>query len=134
MAQNQAPGTGAFSSFGIPGHQFGGVAIKPSLYGQSMHGSGPQNQAALAAMAPLVPVTAVVPQSTNAPAFGGPSPPYKVTDVIGPPSVRNSPGQQFDVYDFPSKRLADEATMLNAHAFIVVQSASYACPAGYTKF
>jgi hypothetical protein len=135
VTRDQAPNKGAFFGLlGIKGHQFGGVAVKPSLYGLSMPGPKDVNAAALSAIAPLVAATFVIPQDTYAPNYGGPAPPYRVTDIIGPASVRNSPGQQFDVYDFPSKTAADEATMPDATAFIVVQNPNYQCPAGYVRY
>jgi hypothetical protein len=135
VTQTQAPATGAFFDVaGIRGHQFGGVAVKPSLYGQSMPGPGPANQAALYAMAPWVPITTIIPQDTSGPKYGGPAPPYQVTDIISPRDVRNAPGQQFDVYDFPTKQDARQATIPSVNTFIVVQDPNYTCPAGFVRY
>jgi hypothetical protein len=136
VSENQAPASGAFSGppLYLLGHTPGDVAVKPSLYGLTMPGTATGNAAVQAVMTPLIPLTTIIPQSSDAPRFGGPAPPYQVSDIISPPSVRNSPGQQFDVYDFPTEGLADKATMSNANTFVVVNSPTYSCPAGFVKY
>jgi RHS repeat-associated protein len=98
IAPGQAPGTTAISQTPRSGIPNGGVAIKPRNFGVS--GINGSNRGVFLGMKFTVNWGTASPAGvpSGIPTQG----PFFPVDNIGPASVRNSPGNAFDVYNYPS--------------------------------
>ncbi|HEV2416456.1 MAG TPA: hypothetical protein VGX94_01495 [Terriglobia bacterium] len=129
VGPNQAYLPGSLSP-AIFGHQAGGVAINPSIFGLTVGVKG-----TTAATIAYSKITAIAPQNLKLNGF--PGPPYRVTD-IGDPNVLNNVPFQFDVYGtlrgLPTTQQAKQFGRQSTAAYIAVDSPNFSCPAGYTEF
>ena len=125
IAPGQAPGTTAISQTPRAGIPNGGVAIKPGNFG--VGGINSSNRSVFLGM------TFTVEWSTAGP-LGVPSGiptqgPFFPVDNIGPASVRNSPGNAFDVYNYPSFKQAWASTRtVMVTTYIPANTAGVKCP------
>lgn len=106
IAPGQAPGTTAISQTPRADIPDGGVAIKPSNFGVA--GVNGSNRDVFLDMSFTVDWGTAIPPGipSGIPTQG----PFSPVDVIGPKSVRNSPGNAFDVYNYPSFAQAETST------------------------
>jgi RHS repeat-associated protein len=134
VGPNQAPGNGAFT--GQPPTN-GQVAIKPQNFGVPYNTVAQRNAAQSSNVSSVVSNivifpnygTASTPASVPQTPFGAPSGPYTPADAIGPASVRNSPGNQIDVYRYASQRNALASTRTTTPTiFVPINSSGVGCP------
>ncbi len=127
VGPDQATDAGALAAFGIPGHQTGGVAVNPAIFGLPLPGGkgniGVQRQ--LAGMSPFI---SIYPNGLNL--YGGPHPPYAISD-IGDRNIRNSASPRFDLYGFPSQKSALQFGRQIVPTIILV-SGGLPCPTGFS--
>jgi RHS repeat-associated protein len=130
VGPEQALGQGALSFYGIPGHQSGGVAVNPAVFGIQVGTKG-----ATAALSGFAFNSAIIPQDLRTSGF--PGPPYKVTD-IGDENVLSNMPFQFDLYGAPhGLPTTEEAYQFGRQpttAFVVVNDPNFACPSGYRRY
>ncbi len=136
VGPGQAPGNGAFT--GQPPAN-GQVAIKPQNFGVPYNTKAQRNSAQQLGVSSVVSNivifpnygtnTAPLPKNTPQTPFGAPSGPLTPADVIGPASVRNSPGNQIDVYRYASQSAALSSTrMTTPTIFVPINSSGVGCP------
>ncbi len=125
IGPNQAPGTTAISQTARADIPDGGVAIKPTNFG--VKGINGNNRSVFLNMRFSVDWTTATP--ANAPAGIPTQGPFFPVDNIGPASVRNSPGNMIDVYNYQSTAdaLASTRTVM-VTTWIPENSAGVACP------
>jgi hypothetical protein len=127
IAPGQAPGKTAISQHERADIPDGGVAIKPANFG--VQGINGNNRSVFRSM------RFKVDWSTAKPAGAPPGipteGPFQPVDNIGPASVRNSPGNMIDVYNYTSKKdaLASTRTVMVTTS-IPVNSVGVTCPKG----
>ncbi len=126
VGPKQAPNTTAISQTPRKSIPAGGVAIKPANFGvPRVNGD---NRSILSGVRLYVDWTTVgSPETVPAglPSLG----PYTPVDVIGPASVRNSPGNQIDVYNYTSQTQAfNSSRTATLIAVIPNNSAGVKCP------
>jgi RHS repeat-associated protein len=125
IAPGQAPGTTAISQTPRADIQNGGVAIKPANFGVNGLNSG--NRSVFLGMTFTVNWSSATPPGipSGIPTQG----PFSPIDVVGPASVRNSVGNAFDVYNYPSLHQAWTSTrtvMVTTH--IPANAVGVKCP------
>ena len=134
VGPNQAPGNGAFT--GQPPTN-GQVAIKPQNFGVPYNTVAQRNTAQSKDVSSIVSNivifpnynTASTPKNVPQTPFGAPSGPYTPADAIGPASVRNSPGNQIDVYRYDSQQDALRSTRTTTPTiFVPINSSGVGCP------
>jgi RHS repeat-associated protein len=134
VGPNQAPGNGAFT--GQPPTN-GQVAIKPQNFGVPYNTVAQRNTAQSKDVSSIVSNIVIFPNynaaSTpkNVPQtpFGAPNGPYTPADAIGPASVRNSLGNQIDVYRYDSQQDALRSTRTTTPTiFVPINSSGVGCP------
>ncbi|MBB6144701.1 RHS repeat-associated protein [Silvibacterium bohemicum] len=122
VAPGQAPGTTAISQTPRGGIPNGGVAIKPGNFG--VGGINGSNRSVFLGM------TFTVNWSGTTVPSGIPTQgPFFPVDNIGPASVRNAPGNAFDVYNYPSFKQAFASTRTAmVTTYIPANTAGVRCP------
>ena len=122
VAPGQAPGTTAISQTPRGGIPNGGVAIKPRNFG--VGGINGSNRSVFLGM------TFTVNWSGTTVPSGIPTQgPFFPVDNIGPASVRNAPGNAFDVYNYPSFKQAFASTRTAlVTTYIPANTAGVTCP------
>jgi hypothetical protein len=127
VGPGQATDLGALAAFGIPGHQTGGVAVNPAIFGLPLPGGkgniGVQRQ--LAGMSPFI---SIYPAGLNL--YGGPQAPYFISD-IGDKNIRNSATPRFDLYGFPTLKSAQQFGIQTVPTTILV-TGGLPCPTGFS--
>jgi RHS repeat-associated protein len=125
IGPNQAPGTTAISQTARADIPDGGVAIKPANFG--VKGINGNNRSVFLNMRFSVDWTTATP--AGAPAGIPTQGPFSPVDNIGPASVRNSPGNMIDVYNYQSSAdaLASTRTVM-VTTWIPENSAGVTCP------
>jgi hypothetical protein len=125
IAPKQAPDTTAITQTARADIPDGGVAIKPRNFG--VKGINGKNRSVFLKMRFSVDWSTATPAGapTGIPTEG----PFLPVDVVGPASVRNSPGNMLDVYNYTSKNDAGASTRtVMVTAFIPVNRAGVKCP------
>ena len=134
VGPGQAPGNGAFTGQAPVNGQ---VAIKPQNFGipysNVAQRSAAQSGGVKAAISNTVIFpnyqTASVPKGVPQTPFGAPSGPYTPADAIGPSSVRDSPGNQIDVYRYDSQKNALNSTRTTTPTvFVPNNNSGVGCP------
>ena len=134
VGPGQAPGNGAFSG-APPGNNQ--VAIKPQNFGIPYNTAAQRTAAQSGGVKSAITNTVIFPNygtattPSNVPKtpFGAPSGPYTPADAIGPASVRNSPGNQIDVYRYSSQQNALSSTRTTTPTiFVPNNTAGVTCP------
>jgi RHS repeat-associated protein len=125
IAPGQAPGTTAISRTPRAGIPNGGVAIKPANFGVGGINSG--NRSTFLGMTFTANWGTATPSGipSGIPTQGS----FFPVDVIGPASVRNSPGNALDVYNYPSFKQALRSTRtVKVTTHIPANNAGVKCP------
>jgi hypothetical protein len=130
---------GALANVGVPGGVNGTVAISPAAFGlpfpepaagqplsQAQRDQRIGTQRILASVANQIIIS---PEGLKL--FGGPSPPYSVSD-IGDRNIRSSAIPQFDIYGFPSQQAARQFGVQRIRATITIP-AFLSCPPNSTE-
>jgi hypothetical protein len=127
IAPGQAPGKTAISQQERADIPDGGVAIKPGNFG--VKGINGDNRRVFLNMTFTVDWSSATP--AGAPGGIPTEGPFLPVDNIGPASVRNSPGNMIDVYNYTSKKdaLASTRTVM-VTARIPVNKVGVTCPQG----
>jgi RHS repeat-associated protein len=125
IAPNQAPNTTAITRTPRADIPNGGVAIKPQNFG--VKGINRGNRSVFQNISFNVDWSTANP--AGAPAGIPTEGPFFSVDVIGPASVRNSPGNMIDVYNYTSRRdaLASTRTVM-VTTIIPANSVGVTCP------
>jgi hypothetical protein len=125
IAPKQAPDTTAISQTPRADIPDGGVAIKPRNFG--VKGINGNNRSVFLNMRFIVDWSTAKPP--GAPSGIPTEGPFQPVDNIGPASVRNSPGNMIDVYNYTSKEDAQTSTRtVMVTTIIPVNSVGVACP------
>jgi hypothetical protein len=125
IAPGQAPGTTAISQTPRAGIPDGAVAIKPGNFGA--RGINGNNRSVFLGMTFTVNWGTAVPSGvpSGIPTQG----PFFPVDNIGPASVRNSPGNALDVYNYSSFNQAWTSTRTAmVTTYIPANTAGVTCP------
>ncbi len=122
IGPHQAPNTTAISQTPRADIPNGGVAIKPRNFG--VQGINSKNRSVFLAIRLYVNWG-----GTTVPVGIPTQGPYTPVDVIGPSSVRNSPGNMLDVYNYTSTSQAEASTRTPmVTAVIPINKAGVKCP------
>jgi hypothetical protein len=112
---------------GIPGHQTGGVAVNPAIFGLILPGTTIGNEAVQKQLAAISPFISINPTGLNL--YGGPQPPFFISD-IGDRNIRNSSTPRFDLYGFSTLKSAQQFGIQTVPTTITI-SYGGPCPKGF---
>lgn len=133
LVQAKHGGAGAFTAFGVPGHQPGTVAISPADFGLDFPEVGRnvvrRRTATQAFLAPLLGQIRIAPEGLNL--HGAPAPPYGVSD-IGDRNIRRASGTNFDLYGFPTDQAAKQFGVQRVRTTITLPRVLN-CPEGFQE-